>query len=91
MKSVTIYTKPTCPYCVRAKELFNSLNVPFEEIDVLEHPDQREAVSKQYNWMTVPMIFIGDQFVGGFDDVSKLAGEGKLGEMLGISLTTAVS
>ncbi len=87
MKPVTIYTKPMCPYCVRAKELFTSLNVPYEEIDVLEHPDKREEVSRQYNWMTVPMIFIGEEFVGGFDDLSKLAAEGKLGQMLDLTTT----
>ena len=59
-----------------------SLNVPYEEIDVLEHQDKREEVSKKYNWMTVPMIFIGEEFVGGFDDVSALAKDGTLVKML---------
>lgn len=82
MKNVTIYSKPQCPYCEKAKQLFNSLSVPFEEINVLEHPEKREEVSQKNNWYTVPMIFVGDEFVGGSDDVHKLHAEGKLMEML---------
>ena len=31
---VVIYTKDACPYCVRAKNLFQSLHVPFEEVNL---------------------------------------------------------
>ena len=78
MKKVTIYTKPTCPYCVKAKELFASLDVTFEEIDVIDHPDKREEAIAKYNWMTVPMIIVGDEFLGGYDDVALLHEKGEL-------------
>lgn len=78
MKSVTIYTKPMCPYCERAKSLFTQLEVPYEEVNVLEHPKKRQELSEKHNWMTVPMIFVGEEFIGGFDDMVALHKSGDL-------------
>ena len=74
-----IYTTNYCPYCKRAKELLTSLNLPFEEIDVSENTEARdEARKKAGGWMTVPMIFRDEEFLGGFDDIQKLHLENKL-------------
>ncbi|EKE07290.1 MAG: hypothetical protein ACD_18C00126G0010 [uncultured bacterium] len=74
-----IYTTNYCPYCKKAKELFTSLNLEFEEIDITENALARdEASAKAGGWLTVPMIFRNEEFLGGFDDVYKLHLEGKL-------------
>ncbi len=78
MKTVKIYTTTYCPYCQRAKALFSSLNIPYQEIDVENNTELRDELIEKYNWRTVPMIFIGEEFIGGFDDLTKLHGEGKL-------------
>ena len=78
MKTVTIYTSPICAYCARAKQLFQSLHVPFEEKNLSADPDLAESLSTKYNWRTVPMIFIGEEFIGGYDDLSKLHTAGEL-------------
>jgi len=83
MSQVKIYTTSVCPYCIRAKNLFKSLNVPFEEVSLERNPGLRQQLSEQHNWRTVPMIFVGDQFLGGFDDVNALHRAGKLTPMLG--------
>lgn len=82
MANVKILTSSTCPYCNKAKALFDSLNVSYEEIDVVEHPEVREEMAQKYNWMTVPMILINDEFLGGYDDVAKLHAEGVLQQKL---------
>lgn len=82
MKKVTIYTTPTCPYCIRAKGLLDSLNVTYDEIDVVEYPEERDRIMNDFNWRTVPAIFIADELVGGFDDINALHEEGKLLEMI---------
>jgi len=82
MADIKIYTTTYCPYCKKAKELFSNLDVEFQEIDVTENAEERERVSKKYNYLTVPMIVINDQFIGGYDDLAKLHAEGKLKEML---------
>jgi glutaredoxin 3 len=63
---------------MRAKALLTSLSVAYEEVDLSENTELRDEVQKKFGWMTVPMIVVGDEFLGGFDDISKLHAEGKL-------------
>ena len=44
--------------------------------------EKRLEISSKYNWRTVPMIIINDNFVGGFDELNNLYSEGKLEELL---------
>ncbi|KAB8040630.1 glutaredoxin [Silvanigrella paludirubra] len=86
MNRVKIYTTKVCPYCNAAKNLFKKLNVDFEEINLDDDPDLRAKLSMENNgWRTVPMIFINDKFIGGFDDTNKLYKEGTLLKLLGLS------
>lgn len=86
MSKVTIYTTSTCPYCNSAKKLFQSLNVPYEEINLDGKEDLRSQLSKENNgWRTVPMIFIQGKFMGGFDDVNRLYKSGELLKILDIT------
>ncbi len=74
-----------CPYCVAAKNLFKSLNITFEEINLEENPELRIKLSQENKgWRTVPMIFIDEKFIGGFDDVNKLHSQGELTKILGL-------
>ena len=82
MPKVTIYTKDNCPYCVRAERLFKSLQVPFEEINLEHQPELRDQLSRRYQWRTVPMILVGDRFLGGYDDVSAMHRRGELTPLL---------
>lgn len=79
MKHVKIYTTSVCPYCDSAKRLFKSLGVPFEEVSLEGRHEERIRLSQSNGgWRTVPMIFIGDQFIGGFDDAKRLHDRGEL-------------
>ncbi len=82
--SVTIYTTPVCPYCVQAKTLLKNKGVDYQEISMFDlKPEERQALAqKTNNYRTVPQIFIGDTFVGGFDQLSALEREGKLDTLL---------
>lgn len=75
---VTIYTKNYCPYCVKAKTLLNSLNIPYEEHDITDTPEKIEELSKKSGFKTVPQIFVGDKCLGGYSDIEQLYQEGKL-------------
>lgn len=78
MKEITIYTTNYCPYCTAAKALFKSKNLPFTEISVEGDTEKRRWLVEQTGRTTVPQIFIGNQSVGGFDDVNALNSQGKL-------------
>lgn len=84
MSSVTIYTKATCPYCIRAKQLLNNKGVNFTEIDMfsVSDADKAKLAQKTNNYRTVPQIFIGEKFIGGCDDLTKLDNDGLLDILL---------
>lgn len=82
MQPIRVYTTSVCPYCVSAKRLLKEQGLPFEEINLEKDPDLRMKLSKENGgWRTVPMIFIGKTFVGGFDDLKALHDAGKLKDM----------
>lgn len=78
MKRVVVYSTLVCPYCVRAKALLKSRDIPFEEIDVTGNADERMRLVEVTGRRTVPQIFIGDEPIGGFDDLAALDRSGEL-------------
>lgn len=83
MKTVEIYTTPTCPYCMAAKRLLGKKGVAFTEIDVSRDPALRQAMTERAGGRrTVPQIFIGGTPIGGSDDIHALESAGKLDPML---------
>lgn len=83
MKKVTVYTSPSCPYCVRAKELLKRRNIPFEEVLVSWDDEAAwEAMIKRSGMKTVPQIFIEEKCIGGFTDLDALDKSGKLADLI---------
>jgi glutaredoxin 3 len=83
MKTVEIYTSPTCGYCHMAKRLLAAKGVSYVETDVSRDPDKRAQMMQRANGgRTVPQIFIGDVHVGGSDELHALDRAGKLDPML---------
>lgn len=86
MKAVEIYTTPICGYCAAAKRLLGQKGVTFTEIDVMRDPGRRAEMEKRSRGgRTVPQIFIGDEHIGGCDDMFELEQAGKLDAKLGVS------
>lgn len=83
MAKVVFYSKDYCPYCVRAKHLFDTLGQPYEEVDLGEHPELiSDVVAKSGGRRSVPQIFINDQHIGGCDDLYALHSQGGLEPLL---------
>ena len=83
MKPVDIYTTPICGFCHAAKRLLTQKGVAFNEIDVMTDPARKSEMMKRANGgRTVPQIFVGDEHVGGCDDLYALDRAGKLDPML---------
>lgn len=76
-KQITIYSTPVCPYCKRAKAVFDDLKLSYKEIDLAEDEKLRNEMIEKYQWQTVPMIFVGEEFIGGYDDMIALHAENK--------------
>ena len=83
MAKVVIYTKMTCPYCIRAKMLLQQKGADIEEIAVdFGGERKQEMIQRSNGRMTVPQIFINDRHIGGCDDLFELDSAGRLDEML---------
>jgi len=83
MAKIEIYTKKTCPYCVRAKQLLDHKKAAYVEIRVDENPKDLELMLlRAEGRRTVPQIFINDRGIGGCDDLYALDQAGKLDGLL---------
>lgn len=82
MPAITVYTTPTCPYCVRAKNLLKAKGQTWQEIDVSDDAQRALMIERAGGKRSVPQIFIGQTHVGGFDDMAALDKAGKLDALL---------
>ncbi len=76
-KSVIVYSTPTCPWCIRAKQFLKENNVPFLDWDVSVDKLAAEEMVKKSGQMGVPVIDIDGQIIIGFD-------KDKIKQLLGI-------
>ncbi|ACT58494.1 glutaredoxin 3 [Hirschia baltica] len=84
MAKVTIYTRMMCPYCTRAVSLLKKKGVDFEEIDAgMDAAKKQEMIKRSNGGATFPQIFIGNEHIGGCDDMMALESKGALDVMLG--------
>ena len=83
MKNVTVYLKPTCPYCKKAILVLKRQGVNPTIVDIAEQPLRRpEMIRKSNGSTTVPQIFFDDDHIGGCDDLVRLEKSGQLEEKL---------
>ncbi|MGO2354135.1 MAG: glutaredoxin 3 [Marinomonas foliarum] len=82
MTTVTIYSSDYCPFCVRAKQLLSAKNIAFNEIRVDGERELRQEMMEKSGRHTVPQIWIGEQHIGGCDDLYALEREQKLDALL---------
>jgi len=83
MAKVTIYTTMFCPYCSMAKRLLDKRGASYDEIDVsLSGAKRAEMREKAGGKNSVPQIWIGDEHIGGCDELHELDFDGKLKPML---------
>jgi len=83
MAKIRMYSTAVCPFCLRAERLLNSKGVTeIEKIRVDLDPRQREEMMNNTGRRTVPQIYIGDTYVGGFEELAALEHAGKLDSLL---------
>jgi glutaredoxin 3 len=79
---VTMYTTEYCPYCTMAERLLQRKGVIVEKIRVDLEPQRRAEMMERTQRRTVPQIYIGEQHVGGYDELYALDREGRLDALL---------
>ena len=79
---VEIYTRDFCGYCTRAKALLASKGVEVIEYRAGDDAEKRREMIQRSHGTTYPQIFIGQQHIGGCDDMMALERAGKLDPLL---------
>jgi glutaredoxin 3 len=81
--SVLMYTTEVCPYCKMAERLLQTKGVTtLTKIRVDLEPGQRTKMIARTQRRTVPQIYIGDTYVGGYEELAALERAGKLDPLL---------
>lgn len=66
-KTVTIYSTPTCHFCHMAKDFFKEKGVEFTDYNVATDLEKRQEMIQKSGQMGVPVIYVGDELIVGFD------------------------
>ena len=82
VRKVLLYTTQYCPFCVMAKRLLARKGVSYEEIAVDSDPGLRQEIIRKTGRRTVPVIFIGERHIGGFEEMAALDRKGELDPLL---------
>ena len=82
MTHVTVYSTTWCPWCDRAKALFNARGVAFDDVNIETQPDFRRKLVELTGGYTVPQIVVGEKPIGGFRELRALDVSGELAELL---------
>lgn len=65
--SITIYSTPTCPYCVQLKNYLKDHGFKYTDIDVSKDQKKAEEMIEKSGQMGVPVADIDGQIVIGFN------------------------
>jgi glutaredoxin-like protein len=67
-RAITLFTKPDCPFCAKAKNLLTQHKMAYEEISIGKDATliSLQAITGR---TTVPQIFIGGKHIGGSEDL----------------------
>ena len=67
-QSITVFSKPGCPFCAKAKQLLQDRGLAYEEI-VLGKDATTTSVRAITGKTSVPQVFIGGQYIGGSEEL----------------------
>ncbi|CAO3645581.1 unnamed protein product [Mucor hiemalis] len=82
---VILFSKSYCPYCIRAKDLFDDINVDYKALELNDHKDGeaiQQVLAELTKQKTVPNLFINQQHIGGYDALQAAYSSGKLEKVL---------
>lgn len=77
-KTITIYSTPTCHFCQMTKDFLKEKGIAYTDFDVAHDLEKRQEMIQKSGQMGVPVIFIGDEMIIGFD-------KERIASMLGVS------
>jgi glutaredoxin 3 len=83
MSPVVLYRTRTCSYCAAAERYLREVKgVEAVAIDLTNDREGREALAQRTGRTSVPQIFVGDRWVGGYQELRDLDRAGGLDPLL---------
>lgn len=83
MQSIKMYCTAVCPYCQMAQRLLTAKGVDrIDKIRVDLEPEKRAEMMERTGRRSVPQIYIGETYVGGYDELAALDRAGGLDPLL---------
>ena len=81
---IVVYSSANCGYCRAAVHFLRTVkDVEVEVVDLTGDWSARTELIQKTGHRTVPQIFVGETFVGGYDELRTLDSAGKLDLLLG--------
>ena len=69
-----IWSKSSCPFCVKAKMLLEQKGIEYEERIIGSGWTREQLLESVPNARTVPQIFLDGKLVGGYTDLRAVIG-----------------
>ena len=69
---VELYTKPSCPHCVRAKQILQNHNISYNEFEMGRNITREELKNKFPKAKYVPIIIVDDEQLDGVGSLQLL-------------------
>ena len=83
MARVMMYSTASCPFCIQAERLLARKGIAdIEKVRVDLEPARRMEMMQKTGRRTVPQIYVGQQHVGGFEELAALDRAGQLDPLL---------
>ncbi|HBW83972.1 MAG TPA: glutaredoxin 3 [Gammaproteobacteria bacterium] len=82
MPQITVYTRQLCGFCTAAIRALNEEGYTIEKIEADDNPCLRTELVERSGQSTLPQIFVGDQSVGGYQELSIAMADGSFAKLL---------
>ena len=90
-RGITMFSKTSCPYCVKATQLLNEYPVTLQtyELDNISNgPIIANTLKKQTGRTTVPNIFVYGKNIGGYDELKRMIDSGEFQSVIAKHVNT---
>jgi glutaredoxin 3 len=82
---VVVYTTEPCGFCRQAKDLLDSRDIAYDEVNLARDATGRERLVRLTGQMTFPQILVGKRAIGGFRELIEADEDGTLRDLLAIA------
>ena len=70
MKAV-VWSKPACPFCVKAKNLLKNNGIEYDEKNIAEGHKIEDLLALVPNARTMPQIWLDGEHLGGYKELEE--------------------